>query len=158
MAATSQVFGGGTADFILDPSNGAKPLPNTPYTVLDGVTLAPATGLLDATGAAVTQLTSDADGRFAGSASLEGVEFYLETKGANGVTYRFGPLVSTSAVSDAAALAPQIGQMATDVAASAASARAAQAAAELAAANTAGIDGGSAAGGGTSQNYDGGTP
>jgi len=131
VAATLQTFGGGTTDFILDPGNDAKPLPNTPYTIIDGVTMLPATGLVNATGAAVTQLVSDADGRYAGSAMLEGATYWLDCAGAKG-SFRAGPQVSTTALANVVALGPQLDSIAASAAASAFSAKQAQMAAESA--------------------------
>ena len=132
MAATLQTFGGGTTDFILDPGNDAKPPPNTPYTIIDGQTMLPATGLVDGSGAAVTQLTSDADGRYAGGAMLEGVTYWLSAVGAKG-PFTAGPQVSTTALANVVAMGPQLDTIAASAAASAFSAKTAQAAAEAAA-------------------------
>jgi hypothetical protein len=127
--ATLQTFGGGTTDFILDPSNNAKPLANTPYTVLDAATLLPATGLLDASGVSTSQLVSDSKGRYAGSAMLAGTAYYLEATGSDTVVYRFGPMVTTTAVAQAVDMLPQIVAIASSASASATSAAAAAAAA-----------------------------
>lgn len=112
--ATLQTFGGGTTDFILDPSNNAKPLANTPYTIIDATTLLPATGLLDAAGVSTTQLVSDAYGRYAGSAMLEGSAYYLEATGSDAAVYRFGPMVTTTSVAQAVDMLPQVGLLAED--------------------------------------------
>lgn len=136
--ATLQTFGGGTTDLIFDPSKGGALSPNAPYTIIDATTMLPASGLQDASGAAVTQLVSDADARYAGSAMLEGVQFYIRTVGTSGKVYDWGPLVSTQAIADVVEMGPQLDGIAASAAASAFSAKQSQAAAELAAAGGAG--------------------
>lgn len=128
--ATLQTFGGGTTDFILDPSNSAKPLANAPYTVIDASTMTAATGLLDASGVSTTQLTSDSHGRYAGSAMLAGSAYYIDAVGSDAVTYRFGPMVTTTSVAQAVDALPQVTSAATAAQTAAASAAAAQAAAQ----------------------------
>lgn len=149
MATTLQTFGGGTTDFILDPSNDAKPAPNTPYTIIDATTMtAVTTGLLDGLGNAVTQLVSDANGRYAGSAPLAGSAYYLDTVGSNGSTYRFGPMVTVSAVAQVADLAPRmdaISASATSAQTAAQTAQTSAAAAATAAASAANLVGAPAA-------------